>query len=161
VITPPSIFTFFDDMCEVVCIIKKLKSFFLIKLNTVIKTTNERTNEMTSTMTMTMTSTMEEKATTATMSPAVRAAALKREKKAAAVLARAAGKVAAAARRAEDHTARNKAIAEETALIDRQIQCARRALGVGKNEPNPTAICLMIETLTFQMRVRLSEKGYW
>ena len=134
---------------------------------------NERTNEMTMTMeekttmmteektTMTMeektTMTMEEKTT----SPAVRAAALKRQKKAAAVLARAAGKVAAAARRAEDHTARNKAIAEETALIDRQIECARRALGVRKNEPNPTGICLLIETLMFQMRVRLSEKGYW
>jgi hypothetical protein len=83
------------------------------------------------------------------------------EKKAAAMAARASGKVAAAARRTEDHTARDKAIAEEAALIDRQIECARRALGVGKNEPNPTAICLMIETLTFQMRVRLSEKGYW
>ena len=92
---------------------------------------------------------------------ALRGAALKREKKAAAAAARAAGKVAAAARRAEDHTARDKAIAEEAALIDREIECARRALGVGKNEPNPTAICLMIETLTFQMRIRLSEKGYW
>lgn len=98
---------------------------------------------------------------TTTMSPALRAAALKREKKAAAVLARAAGKVAAAARRAEDHTARNKAVAEETALINRKIECARRALGVGKNEPNPTAICLLIETLTCQMWIRLSEKGYW
>ena len=109
---------------------------------------NERTNEM-------------EKTTTTTMSPALRAAALKREKKAAAVLARAAGKVAAAARRAEDHTARNKAVAEEAALINRKIECARRALGVGKNEPNPTAICLLIETLTCQMWIRLSEKGYW
>lgn len=92
---------------------------------------------------------------------ALRGAALKREKKAAAAAARAAGKVAAAARRAEDHTARDRAIAEEAALIDRQIECARRALGVRKNEPNPTSICLMIETLTFQMRIRLSEKGYW
>jgi len=134
---------------------------------------NERTNEMTMTMEEKTTMMMEEKTTmmmeektTMTMeekttSPAVRAAALKRQKKAAAVLARAAGKVAAAARRAEDHTARNKAIAEETALIDRQIECARRALGVRKNEPNPTGICLLIETLMFQMRVRLSEKGYW
>jgi hypothetical protein len=64
------------------------------------------------------------------MSAALRGAALKREKKAAAAAARAAGKVAAAARRAEDHTARDKAFAEEAALIDRQIVCARRALGV-------------------------------
>jgi len=95
------------------------------------------------------------------MSAARRGAALKREKKIAAELARAAGQAAAARRRAEDRTERDKAYAEEAALIDRQIECARRALGVGKNEPNTSAICLMIETLTFQMRVRLSEKGYW
>ena len=98
---------------------------------------------------------------TTNMSAALRGAALKREKKAAAAAAGAAGKVAAAARRAEDRTARDKAFAEEAALIDRQIECARRALGVRKNEPNPTSICLMIETLTFQMRIRLLEKGYW
>ena len=95
------------------------------------------------------------------MSAALRGAALKREKKAAAKVARAAGKVAAAARRAEDQTVRHRAIAEEAAVIDRQIAAARHMLGVGKNEPNPTAICLMVETLTAQMRVRLSSKGFW
>jgi hypothetical protein len=98
------------------------------------------------------------------MSAALRGAALKREKKAAAAAARVAGKVAAAARREEedqDHTARDRAIAEEAALIDRQIAVARRALGVRKDDPIPTSICLMIEALTFQMRIRLSEKGYW
>lgn len=98
------------------------------------------------------------------MSAARRGAALKREKKIAAGLARAAGQAAAARRRAEeeeDPTVRKRAIAEETAAIDRQIEAARRALGVSKNEPNPTAICLMIETLTAQMRIRLSEKGFW
>lgn len=99
------------------------------------------------------------------MSAARRGAALKREKKIAAGLARAAGQAAAAARRRaeekEDPTVRKRAIAEETAAIDRQIEAARRALGVSKNEPNPTAICLMIETLTAQMRIRLSEKGFW
>jgi hypothetical protein len=96
------------------------------------------------------------------MSAALRGAALKREKKAAAAAARVAGKVAAAARREEDHTtARDRAIAEEAALIDRQIAVARRALGVRKDDPNPTYICLMIEMLTFQMRIRLSEKGFW
>ena len=129
-------------------ILIKLKCFFYFIPIVVpqTKTTNERTNEMD---------------TTKNMSAALRGAALKRAKKAAAVAARAAGKVAAAARRAEDRTARDKAFAEEAALIDRQIECARRALGVRKNEPNPTSICLMIETLTFQMRIRLSEKGYW
>jgi hypothetical protein len=115
--------------------------------------TNERTNEMDTTTTTTT--------PTKNMSAALCGAALKRAKKVAAAAARAAGKVAAAARRTEDHTARDKAFAEEAALIDRQIECARRALGVRKNEPNPTSICLMIETLTFQMRIRLSEKGYW
>ena len=95
------------------------------------------------------------------MSAALLGAALKREKKAAAKVARAAGKVAAAARRAEDQTERHRAIAEEAAVIDRQIAAARRALGVGKNEPNPVSICLMVETLTAQMRIRLSEKGFW
>lgn len=95
------------------------------------------------------------------MSAARRGAALKREKKIAAGLARAAGQAAAARRRAEDHTVRHRAIAEEAAVIDRQIAAARHMLGVGKNEPNPTAICLMVETLTAQMRVRLSSKGFW
>jgi hypothetical protein len=95
------------------------------------------------------------------MSAARRGAALKREKKIAAGLARAAGQAAAARRRSEDHTVRQRAIAEETAAIDRTIEAARHMLGVGKNEPNPTAICLMVETLTAQMRVRLSEKGFW
>jgi len=92
----------------------------------------------------------------------LRGAALKRERNAAAKVARAAGKVAAAARRAsEDHTVRHRAIAEEAAVIDRQIAAARLALGVGKNDPNPVSICLMIEALTAQMRVRLSNKGFW
>jgi hypothetical protein len=95
------------------------------------------------------------------MTAAFRGAALKREKKAAAKVARAAGKVLAAARRAEDQTERHRAIAEEADVIDRQIIAARRALGVGKNEPNPVSICLMVETLTTQMRARLSEKGFW
>jgi hypothetical protein len=95
------------------------------------------------------------------MTAAQHGAALKREKKAAATAARAAGKVAAAARRAEDHTVRHRAIAEEAAVIDRQIAAARHMLGVRENEPNPTAICLMVETLTAQMRVRLSSKGFW
>ena len=98
---------------------------------------------------------------TTKMTAAQRGAALKREKNAAAKVAQAAGKVAAAARRAEDHTVRHRAIAEEAAVIDRQIAAARHMLGVGKNEPNPTAICLMVETLTAQMRVRLSSKGFW
>ena len=65
---------------------------------------------------------------TTKMTAAQRGAALKREKNAAAKVARAAGKVAAAARRAEDHTVRHRAIAEEAAVIDRQIAAARHML---------------------------------
>lgn len=128
------------------------------------KTTNERMNQMDTTSIIMTADVNDAKIMNDDMNTnaaALRGAALKREKKAAAAAARAAGKVAAAARRAQDHTARDRAIAEEAALIDQQIECARRALGVRKNEPNPTAICLMIETLTFQMRIRLSDKGYW
>jgi len=103
------------------------------------------------------------------MSAARRGAALKREKKLAASVARAAGLARAAAERlAEDEddddyttAARYRAVSEETALIDRQISAARRALGLDVDEPNPIAICLMIESLTAQMRIRLSEKGFW
>lgn len=104
------------------------------------------------------------------MSAARRGAALKREKKLAAGVARAAGLARAASRRRlteyhdddDDSTAaRYRAVSEETALIDRQISAARRALGLDVDEPNPIAICLMIESLTAQMRIRLSEKGLW
>jgi len=120
--------------------------------------TNERTLQMeTATVAVAV-------ATKKDMSAARRGAALKREKKIAAELARAAGQAAAARRRAaaeENSAMRQRAIAEEAAVIERQIEAARRALGLGQNEPNPTTICLMIETLTAQMRIRLSEKGFW
>jgi len=92
------------------------------------------------------------------------AASLKREKKAAAVAARSAGKVAAAARRAEEDKIRAERcaiIAEESACIELRVAAARRALGVGCNEPNPTSVCILIESLTSEMRFRLSAKGFW
>jgi len=98
------------------------------------------------------------------MSAARRGAALKREKAASAKVARAAGKLAAAARRSEDNSVRHcarAAIAEEAAFIDQQIAASRCALGLGDNDPNPVSICLMIEALTAQMRIRLSQKGFW
>lgn len=100
------------------------------------------------------------------MSPAVRAAALKREKAAAAKLARAAGNIAAAAaaRRAEDEKIRSERsamIAEESARIGLKVSAARCALGIGSYEPNPTSVCLLIESLTSKMRFRLSAKGFW
>ena len=102
--------------------------------------------------------------TSVTMSAALRGAVLKREKTAAARLARAAGKVAAATRRVEDEKIRGERramIAEETVCIGLKVAAARRALGVGCDEPNPTSVCLLIESLTSEMRFRLAAKGFW
>lgn len=99
-----------------------------------------------------------------TMSAALRGAVLKREKAAAARLARAAGKVAAAALRAEEEKIRGERsamIAEETVCIGFKVAAARRALGVGCDEPHPTSVCLLIESLTSEMRFRLAAKGFW
>lgn len=115
--------------------------------------TNERTNELD-----------EMETTKKMMTAAQHGAALKREKKAAATAARAAGKVAAAARRAtqeQEQAVRRGVIAEETALIDRRVAAARVALGVAPGDPNPSSICLLIEMLTAEMRIRLSKKGFW
>jgi len=101
---------------------------------------------------------------TTKMTAAQRGAALKREKNAAAKVARAAGKVAAAGRRAtqeQERAVRRGVIAEETALIDRRVAAARVALGVAPGDPNPSSICLLIEMLTAEMQIRLSEKGFW
>jgi len=78
--------------------------------------------------------------------------------------ARAARQVAAADRRAtqeREQDVRRSVIAEETALIDRRVAAARLALGVAPGDPNPSSICLMIEMLMSEMRIRLSEKGFW
>lgn len=128
----------------------KLKYFSLILL-TAVKGTNERTNDY-------------EMDSTVTMSAALRGAALKREKVAAAKAARAAGKIAAVARRAEEdkiRAERSAMIAEETARIGLKVAAVRRALGIGSDEPNPTSVCLLIESLTSEMRFRLAAKGFW
>lgn len=128
----------------------KLKYFSLIF--TEYSDPNERTNEL------------DEMETKMMMTAAQHGAALKREKKAAATAARAAGKVAAAGRRAtqeQERAVRRGVIAEETALIDRRVAAARVALGVAPGDPNPSSICLLIEMLTAEMQIRLSEKGFW
>ena len=107
--------------------------------------TNERTNEMEST-TVTM------------MSPAVRAAALKREKAAAAKLARAAGKVAAAERRAADEAAWTESVSKGREAIEKKIAAVRKAMGVRKNEANPAAICEMKERMEFEMMCALRKE---
>ena len=119
----------------------------MLQWNTAIeqRRTNERTNEMEST-TVTM------------MSPAVRAAALKREKAAAAKLARAAGKVAAAERRAADEAAWTESVSKGREAIEKKIAAVRKAMGVRKNEPNPAAICEMKERMEFEMMCALRKE---
>lgn len=68
----------------------------------------------------------------------------KRDKKAAAVLARAAGKAAAAEKRAADKAAWDLAEQKGREEIEKKTAAARKAMGVHKNEENPISIRQMI-----------------
>jgi succinyl-CoA synthetase alpha subunit len=128
---------------------KKLKYFSCydgIQRSSKDERTNERTNEMESSVKM--------------MSPAARAAALKREKKAAAAAARIAGKVAAAERRAADEAAWTEGVRKGRETIEKKIAALRKAMGVRKNEPNPSAICAMKERMDFEMMCALRKDIY-
>ena len=100
---------------------------------------------------------METKITT-TMSPAVRVAALKRENKAAAVLARAAGKVAAAEKRASVDTTWTEGVRKGREEIEKKIQVARKALGLRKNDADPAGIREMKEKWELEMMNALRKK---
>lgn len=97
-------------------------------------------------------------ATTVTMSPAVRAAALKREKKAVALAARAAGKAAVAEKRAAFEAAWFEGVRNGREEIEKKVLVARKALGVRKNEPNPSALFEMKEKWEFEMMSALRKK---
>ena len=86
---------------------------------------------------------------------ALKARVEKREKKAAAVLARAAGKVAAAEKRAADEAVWQSALKKGREAIDKKTAGARKAMGVRKNEANPASICAMISQWEFEMNVEL------
>lgn len=96
--------------------------------------------------------------TTKTMSPAVRAAALKREKKAAAIAARAAGKAAASERRAFAEAAFDELMRAEREALDVKIVAARKGMKVRKNEANPFEIRSMITVWEHEMYFRLCEE---
>lgn len=104
--------------------------------------TNERTNKM----------------ETKTMTPAARAAALKREKKAAAAAARLAGKVAAAEKRAAAEAAWTEGLRKGREAIEKKVEAARKAMGVRKNEPNPSGIRDMKEKWEFEMMMALRKE---
>ena len=88
-----------------------------------------------------------------TLSPAVRGAALKRERKAAAVLARTAGKAVAAQRRADDDAAWLSLVMRGREELEKNIVIARKAMGVHKSEDTPLAILRMIPTWENEMVV--------
>ncbi len=98
------------------------------------------------------------KTTTTTMNPAVRAAALKREKKAAAVAARAAGKAAVAEKRAAFEAAWLEGVRNGREEIEKKVLAARKALGLGKNDPNPSGLFEMKEKWEFEMMSALRKK---
>ena len=86
---------------------------------------------------------------------ALKARVEKREKKAAAVLARTAGRAAAAEKRAADQAAWDQAAKKGREAIEKKVAGARKAMGVRKNEANPASICTMISKWEFDMSVEL------
>lgn len=86
---------------------------------------------------------------------ALKARVEKREKKAAAVLARASGKAAAAEKRAADQAAWDEAAKKGREAIEKKVAGARKAMGVRKNEANPASICTLISKWEFELSVDL------
>ena len=83
------------------------------------------------------------------------AAKLKREKKAAAILARANGKVNAAEKRAKAAEELEVLFERERKLVLDKIAIARKALGVRKNEDNPVGILRQIEQWKMESLLRI------
>jgi len=86
---------------------------------------------------------------------ALKARVGKREKKATSVLARTAGKAAAAEKRAADKAAWDLAVRNGREEIEKKTASARKAMGVRKNEANPASIRQMIERWEMDMTVAL------
>ena len=86
---------------------------------------------------------------------ALKARVAKREKKAASGLARAAGKAAAAEKRAYIQAEWDLAQQKGREEIEKKTAAARKAMGVRKNEANPDSIRQMIERWEMDMAVAL------
>ncbi len=86
---------------------------------------------------------------------------LKREKKAAATLARKKGKELAEETRNNASQAEANAMEQERILMEAKIAKARKALGVRPKEPNPYGLERQIEQWRFEMytRLRLANKN--
>ena len=71
------------------------------------------------------------------------------------MLARTAGKAAAAEKRAADKAEWELAQQKGRDEIEKKTAAARKAMGVRKNEPNPASICQMISQWEMDMTVAL------
>ena len=95
------------------------------------------------------------KTTPQTSTEPLAAAKLKREKKAAAILARANGKIIAAEKRAKASEELEILFEKERKLVLDKIAAARKALGVRKNENNPIGILRLIEQWKMESLLRI------
>ena len=86
------------------------------------------------------------------------AAKLKREKKAAAIVARAAGKVKADEERAKADEEHQIVLEKERLLLEKKIAAARKAMGVRKNDPNPASIGQQIEQWRMESLMRIYKR---
>ena len=86
---------------------------------------------------------------------ALKAAVSKKEKKAAAILARSAGKAAAALKRAAIENAWTERLQKGRIEIEKKTAVARKAIGLRKNEENPISIRNMISQWEFELNVEL------
>jgi len=83
------------------------------------------------------------------------AAKLKRDKKAAATIARQEGKIQAGEKREMAHQTYQEMVEQERLQLEKKIATARKAMGVRKNESNPIGIARMAEQWQNEMLVRL------
>ena len=86
------------------------------------------------------------------------AAKLKREKKAAAIVARAAGKVKADEERTKADEEHQIVLEKERLLLEKKIAGARKAMGVRKNEQNPASIGQQIEQWRIESLMRIYKR---
>lgn len=98
---------------------------------------------------------IQQKTTTDRLAPAREAAKLKREKKKAAILARANGKRIAAEKKAKAREELEILFEQERTLVLDKITRARKALGVRKNEENPIGITRLIEQWKMEAFLRI------
>lgn len=87
------------------------------------------------------------------------AAKLKRDKKAAAMIARQEGKIQAEENREMAYQRHRDLFEQEQQQLEKKIATARKALGVRKNESNPIGIVRLIEQWKSEMLLRIYQSN--